>query len=113
MTTGEIVFACVLLVGAVVFTVGLIRAACILGKAAGALVGLVLDEVEIREPREFKVKPRERLVFPVNCPGCGTLMMHIICPKCGAWLGELGRCPQCRTRVKAVSCPSCRAVIRQ
>ena len=80
--------------------------------AAAITYAIFKDGTEERSPQEYKVKRNHTIVLPLNCPECGLLMTHVVCPKCGNSYCELGNCPHCRQRVKAISCPSCGTVIR-
>ena len=107
-----IIVGCILCAVVILAWVGLMRAAHVVGDVAGAFAELVLREAEKRRPQQYKLKRNHTVVLPANCPTCGILLTHLVCPKCGNCYYELGRCPHCRKRVKAVSCPSCGTVFR-
>jgi hypothetical protein len=111
MTWWEIALICILCAVVILAWVGLMRAAHVAGNVAGAFAELVLREVEKRRPAQHKVKRKHTVVLPLNCPECGLLMTHVVCPKCRNTYYELGNCPHCRQHVKAISCPSCGTVI--
>ena len=85
---------------------------CLFVSAVAAAIthAIFNDEAEERRPQEYRVKRNHKIVLPANCPECGLLITHVVCPRCRNTYYELGNCPHCRQRVKALSCPSCGTV---